>query len=762
MLYITTGDAAVPSPPDILNSGQDNSDLLCAVLRIDIDRKEKPNAYGVPKDNPFINVKNVRPEIWAFGFRNPWKMSFDAKDRLWVSDVGWELWEMIHLVKKGSNAGWSAMEASNPIKPHLASPLAPITTPVAAHPHTEAASITGGYVYRGSRLPKLRGAYIYGDYESGKIWALWHDGQKVTRHEEIADTPHHIVTFGEAKDGRLYYINYANPSVFYRLIPNPKAGKKSDFPRRLSETGLFTNTAKQTPSPGVYEYQIIEPMWQDGAGSQRFVALPDSSTISTSITRHPGGKIDKVLVTWPIDTVLAKTISTGQPTLHKIETQILHYDGESWNGYSYRWNESGADADLVTANGEEVAVPDKGWKGGSSYRIHSRSECSRCHNSWNKFVLGFQPWQLKNLPHTSNPSIRESAIALGLVDANFFERNTRGLLTSSHDRGSTNAKVRSWLHANCSACHRRHGGGSAPLVVNFEVPLTDTAMLYQTPTRGDFGLNEARVIVPGAPSQSTLLYRLTSIGSAHMPLIGAREVDENAERLIRKWISELPHEIKQADKSPAANLTTTSGAMKTISEMDEGKLSPAQRKPFTDAGLTSSNANINALFLRFLPADERPETLGSNIDGSALLKLTGNAKHGSQVLSPTGKWAACYACHTLNEVGGKIGPDLSKVASRLNKSQILESLASPSKTIAPEFQAWQFQTTDGKSETGFILKQSKTDLTLRLVDGTTRTISKTEIKKQSALPNSLMPEGLLQTLTQQEAADVLAWLSSLK
>jgi hypothetical protein len=154
-------------------------------LRLDVDHEEGGKAYSIPKDNPFIATSGAMPEIWAFGFRNPWKISFDAKGRLWCGDVGWELWEMIHLVQRGGNHGWSAMEASQPIKPETKGP-GEIIPPVAAHPHTEAASITGGYVYHGSRFPELRDAYIYGDYETGKIWALWHDGKQVTRREEIA------------------------------------------------------------------------------------------------------------------------------------------------------------------------------------------------------------------------------------------------------------------------------------------------------------------------------------------------------------------------------------------------------------------------------------------------------------------------------------------------------------------------------------------------------------------------------------------------
>src|SRR5205814_436966 len=96
-LYISTGDAEVPSPPDPRNTGQDITDLLSSILRIDVDHQDAGLAYAIPKDNPFVHTPKARPEIWAFGLRNPWKMSFDrATGRLWCGDVGWELWEMIH------------------------------------------------------------------------------------------------------------------------------------------------------------------------------------------------------------------------------------------------------------------------------------------------------------------------------------------------------------------------------------------------------------------------------------------------------------------------------------------------------------------------------------------------------------------------------------------------------------------------------------------------------------------------------------------
>ncbi|MBK8093070.1 MAG: PQQ-dependent sugar dehydrogenase [Verrucomicrobiaceae bacterium] len=362
MLYCSTGDAEVPSPPDPRNTGQDLTDLLSSILRIDVDHAQNGKAYAIPADNPFLQTAGARPEIYAFGFRNPWKISFDAKGRLWCGDVGWELWEMIHLIQKGGNHGWSAMEASQPIKPELKGP-GEIIPPVAAHPHTEAASITGGYVYHGARFPELHGAYIYGDYETGKIWALWHDGKQVTRREEIADTPHRIVTFGQSEDGELYWMDYQNETRTYRLTRNPAVGQPSQFPRRLSQTGLFTDTAAQKPAEGVLPFEIAEPMWQDGATAERFIALPEGKSIQTKVSgKAPNFKYE---VKWPTDAVLARTVTLKSK---RLETQLLHYDGETWNGYSYRWNDQNTDAGSWRPMGRNSS-----WKNSRGASMAARS-----------------------------------------------------------------------------------------------------------------------------------------------------------------------------------------------------------------------------------------------------------------------------------------------------------------------------------------------------------------------------------------------------
>jgi putative heme-binding domain-containing protein len=759
MLYVSTGDATAPSPPDGLNTGQDNSDILSAVLRIDVDGTEGRLKYRVPPDNPFVGRPNVRPEIWAFGFRNPWKMSFDGRGRLWVGDVGWELWEMIHLVERGGNHGWSAMEASNPIKPETASDLAPISAPVAAHRHTEAASMTGGYEYQGSRLLKLRGAYIYGDYETGKIWALRHDGQRVVEHTEIADTPHKIGTFGVGNKGELYYIHYANPATIHRLIPNPRVGQTSDFPRKLSETGLFADTARQRPGAGVYEFSIHEPMWQDGAEATRYIGLPKTSGIHTDIVVRGNGSRN-ITTAWPDEAVLAKTIRLGKKP---VETQVLHFDGDAWSGYSYRWNEEGSDAELVGAAGEEFDVPVKGWKGGTRYRIPSRAGCMRCHSMWNKFTPAFEPMQLAGFAAFSKQSARDVAVGLGLANANYFHQNISGELVNSRGAGSVDTRARSWLHANCAHCHRRHGGGSAPLEVNFERALSESTMLWELPTRGDFGLTDARTIVPGEPWRSVLNYRVSAIGSGHMPLIGSREVDERGVKLLWDWVAKLPSQSTQKPfdirKADTPWMSDTSSTMRMVHALASDEMDKVEAAATRKTGLTSVNQNILALFERFRPPSERP--VRKALDPVRILALRGNAKSGATLLSPTGKLAACFACHKLGKSGRDAGPDLTVIGARLKPEQLLESLTHPSKTIAPEYRVWNIETSDDESVSGFLVKQGEDALTLKLATGQSMTIPTSQIVSQKPQALSLMPEGLLNFLTEQEAVDVVTYLKSL-
>lgn len=174
-LYIALGDGG--KRDDVTRAAQNLFMLLGKVLRIDPSKPQGNRAYSVPQDNPFVGKDGTRDEIWAYGLRNPWGLTFDEAGNLWCADVGQDVWEEIDLIEKGGNYGWSFREGARPFALRSDPPPAGFTyiEPIHEYPHSDGISITGGFVYRGEKLPQLKGAYIYGDWAFGKIWALKYD-----------------------------------------------------------------------------------------------------------------------------------------------------------------------------------------------------------------------------------------------------------------------------------------------------------------------------------------------------------------------------------------------------------------------------------------------------------------------------------------------------------------------------------------------------------------------------------------------------------
>ena len=185
MLYVTSGDGT--SDSDEWSAGQDLTRLLAKLLRIDVDRPTEGKLYAVPPDNPFLDTAKARPETWAYGFRNPWRMTMDRKTGdLWVGENGQDLWEFARIVRRGENYGWPVVEGSHPFHQNRPQGPTPITKPLIEHSHTDFRSLTGGIVYYGAKFPDLEGCYVYGDYSTGQIWAAKHRDGKLIRHERIA------------------------------------------------------------------------------------------------------------------------------------------------------------------------------------------------------------------------------------------------------------------------------------------------------------------------------------------------------------------------------------------------------------------------------------------------------------------------------------------------------------------------------------------------------------------------------------------------
>jgi putative heme-binding domain-containing protein len=755
-LYISTGDSEVPSPPDPLNTGQDISDLLGSILRIDVDRTENGKPYRVPPDNPFVNHPKARPEVWAYGFRNPWRMSFDrVSGDLWVGDVGWELWEMVYRVVKGGNYGWSITEGPQPVKPNQPQGPTPILKPVVSHSHVEAMSITGGYVYRGKKLPGLSGKWLYGDYVTGKIWGLKYENDRLAWHQELTDSPLRVICFARDHQGEVFIVDYAGQ--IHALKKNEATDTNRDFPRLLSKTGLFRSVTAQTPSPGVLPYEIEVEPWADGATARRFIGLPGNSKLGTH--RRNDFAYGRIRDFWafPDNTVFAKTLTLETKSgPRKLETQILHRDGENWRPYNYIWNDAQTDAVLSAGNGEEREFELK--LGTLKWRSHSSSECMTCHMSRAGIVLGFHH-QFTDTDTRINGQKANQLTAWSKLRLFEKEPKPAGFRRLESD---LQRHARAYLHVNCAHCHRRGGGGSAPVELRADVPFERVKLAGVTPNQGEFGLRKPDILRPGEPHRSVLLYRIAKSGTGHMPHLGARTIHPKGLQVVRDWILELGG--KKATPSPnpakiaAQQLATTGNSLRLAMQLDE-----------TGANLNATEINrlaqtpphIRGLFERFLPESMRRQTLGLKVNAAEVLSLKGDARNGARLfMEPAG--ALCINCHQLNGKGREIGPDLQRIGAKYNSAQLLDSILDPSKLIEPAYAAVTVDATDGESYSGFVRERNGGDLVLRDVAGQDHRFTRQQIRKLSPGKLSLMPAGLLQAMTAQEAADLITYLSGLR
>ena len=215
-LYIALGDGGRGGDP--FGNGQDTATLLGSILRIDVLGASEEERYSIPSDNPFVGVSGALDEVWAYGLRNPWRFSFDRETgRMWVGDVGQNEWEEVNLVEKGLNYGWNVMEGAHCFLPRTGCDGGGLQLPVAEYSSDEGCSIIGGYVYPSGAPPSLTAAYIYGDFCSGKIWGLRHDGRFLTEHALLVDSDLRITTFGFDQSGEVYILS--RDSGIYRMVP---------------------------------------------------------------------------------------------------------------------------------------------------------------------------------------------------------------------------------------------------------------------------------------------------------------------------------------------------------------------------------------------------------------------------------------------------------------------------------------------------------------------------------------------------------------
>jgi len=287
-LYIALGDGGSGGDPE--ENGQNRSTLLGSLLRIDVDNPSSGMNYGIPADNPFVGADcgptGCREEIYAFGLRNPWRFSFDPPTgQLWLADVGQGAFEEIDIIESGGNYGWDTMEGMHCFEPSSGCNMEGLILPVYEYGRGLGRSVTGGFVYRGTRVPMLTGQYIYADFVSGRIWAY---DEATDSNVELMDTNLGISSFGvdeaqelyfTAFDGRVYHFTSATGSSTGEAdVPDAPATLQPNHPNPFTESTTITYTLDRAASVelAVYDLQgrrvrtLAEGMQPPGTHTQQW------------------------------------------------------------------------------------------------------------------------------------------------------------------------------------------------------------------------------------------------------------------------------------------------------------------------------------------------------------------------------------------------------------------------------------------------------------------------------------------------------------
>jgi uncharacterized repeat protein (TIGR03806 family) len=566
-LYISVGDEGDANDTRI-NSQQINKDFFSGILRIDVNRNmatsieptthlsiPTPAKFSIPKTNPFVLVSEggdwdgtyngstvtgiVRKEFWATGLRNPWRISFDTvTGQLWCGDVGQGAREEIDKINRKGNYGWVYREGTL-TGPRTTNPTMPAnfdglyhTAPVAEYGRSEGQAVTGGRVYRGTRVSALTGKYIFADYSSGNVWSINLDGSS----RQVIAAQGGISSFGVDPANGDLLLTDLNDGIVRRLTSSTTP---TSYPATLSATGLFADLGDLSPSPGLVPYDVNLPFWSDHAIKRRWMVVPDGTS---KFTWSEDG-----LWSLPTGTIWVKhfdmEMQRGVPASKKrIETRLIVKNATGAYGVSYRWNDDGTEASLVEDAGVNFTlnVTDGGNPVPQTWRIPSRAECMICHTNQAGHALSFNTRQLNlggdMLGFTGNQLTtlqQQGYLSNNPGSSNLLPRHLR----PDEAAYSLEARVRSYLAVNCSYCHK--SGGTAPGSWDGrpELTLTQTNIVHGSASNsGSDPLN--KLVVPGDTAHSIVLHRMAVTGGfTRMPPIGSNVIDSANVTLLTNWIN---------------------------------------------------------------------------------------------------------------------------------------------------------------------------------------------------------------------------------
>lgn len=295
-LYVGFGDGGGAGDP--WDNGQDPTTLLGTLVRIDVDAPGAGTPYGIPPDNPFVgNTDGIPEEVYAYGFRNPWRFSFGPDGRFWVADVGQGAWEEIDLVEPGRNYGWDTMEGAHCFSPRSGCDRTGLTLPVWEYSHALGQSITGGYVYTGTACTALTGRYVYGDYRSGRIWALAVDEEGNADNRLVSESGRAITSFGLDTRGELLFADLfrgrvyrftCSTSVAAETVPAPRVQVSAMHPNPTAGPAALEVSVAHTQPVRVGVYDVLgreRARLHDG-----IMAAGRSYTLTLDIRAWPSGR----------------------------------------------------------------------------------------------------------------------------------------------------------------------------------------------------------------------------------------------------------------------------------------------------------------------------------------------------------------------------------------------------------------------------------------------------------------------------------------
>lgn len=522
MLYASRGDGNNAA------GVQDTSTLFGKILRL---RVNADGSYTVPSDNPFGNL------VWAYGFRNPWRCSFDrGTGDLWCGDVGQSSREEVDRVRRGENHGWPVYEGDLPYLNPTNRPYSDFTAPVHTYDHTAGVAIVGGYVYRGASVPGLVGRYLFSDYGSNSVWALSTDGSASL---ETATTSlgSAVLSFGEDEAGEIYAVSTGGR--IFRFEAAGAGDVSEPMPATLSATGLFSDVATLTPAPGLIDFEVNSPLWSDGAQKRRWVVVPAGQTVDFAASGS---------WSFPVGTITVKHFELSRPGggTTRVETRVMVHRTDGWTGFTYRWRNDQSDADLVTgaASGTYQAVnPATGATVGLTWTFPTQAQCMNCHTQASGRVLGLNTLQL-NRNHSyaatgrSDNQLRTWA-HIGLFSQDIGSASQYGAMPDPSDAAAPPGnRAKAYLDANCAMCHRPGGPTPVNMDLRYETSLADMRLVgvaAESPT-----VPGALRVAPGEHTASDLWRRVSSNdGAIRMPPLGRTLLDERALNLLATWIDGL-------------------------------------------------------------------------------------------------------------------------------------------------------------------------------------------------------------------------------